>query len=224
MLDLTWESLIYSLVILLTAMPVHECAHGLIASKLGDDTARMQGRLTLNPLKHLDVFGSILLVSVGVGWAKPVEVDMRNFKNPRRDMALSSLAGPVSNVLMAYVFMVFYKFVWFSVPTLGFGVFGVHLLNIIGAIIFINIRLAVFNFLPVPPLDGSKIIGGVLPERLYWAMLRYQRQISVVFMLLLISSNVFTAFNVFAPLNWLSDKIMSLLDVLTMPIDLIFAR
>lgn len=205
------------LLVLFTAMPVHECAHGLVADRLGDDTPRSQGRLTLNPFAHLDLMGSILLLLVGFGWAKPVEVDMRNFKHPRRDMALSSLAGPASNVLIALVGMIAYKVVLFGVmPAMRTDVSMEAVARIFVSVILINVSLAVFNFLPVPPLDGSKIIGAVLPEKLYWGMMRYQRQISTVLMLLLV-------FNVLdGPIMFLSSKLFYFLDTVTLPIDMLF--
>lgn len=205
------------LLVLFTAMPVHECAHGLAADRLGDDTPRSQGRLTLNPFAHLDLMGSVLLLLVGFGWAKPVEVDMRNFKHPRRDMALSSLAGPASNVLIALVVMAAYKVILFGVmPSMRTDASMEAVARIFVSVILINVSLAVFNFLPVPPLDGSKIIGAVLPEKLYWGMLRYQRQISMVLMLLL----VFDVLD--GPIMFLSGKLFYFLDIITSPIDMLF--
>lgn len=205
------------LLVLFTAMPVHECAHGFVADRLGDDTPRSQGRLTLNPFAHLDLTGSLLLLFAGFGWAKPVEVDMRNFKHPRRDMALSSLAGPVSNVLIALLGMVVYKVLVFGViPATRFSSSMESLADILISVIFINVSLAVFNFLPVPPLDGSKIIGAALPAKLYWGMLRYQRQISMALMLLLI-------FNVLdKPIMYLSRRLVYFLDIVTIPVGMLF--
>lgn len=198
--------------VLFTTMPVHECAHGLVADKLGDDTPRNQGRLTLNPFAHLDLMGSILLFLTGFGWAKPVQVDMRNFKHPRRDMALTALAGPSANVVISLICLTVFKVIRVISPSMLSGTQINTIIMIFLTVILINIRLAVFNLLPVPPLDGSKIIGALLPEKLYWGMLRYQRQISMVVMLLLI-------IGVLAPpIDWLSQVVFGVLDWLTSPI------
>lgn len=198
--------------VLFTAMPVHECAHGLVADRLGDDTPRSQGRLTLNPFAHLEWSGTILLFFTGFGWAKPVEVNMRKFKHPRRDMALVSVAGPLSNLLLALLGIVIVKLLLRFLPTMrNLDVAG-YLVEIIFLMLIINVRLAVFNILPVPPLDGSKIIGAVLPEKIYWFMLRYQREISTVLILLLI-------FNLLdGPLIFLSDHVLYFLDNITSPL------
>lgn len=155
------------------AITVHEVAHGWVAKKYGDNTADMQGRLTLNPIKHVDLLGTIiipgLLLITGTsfifGWAKPVPVDPRNFKNPRADMAIVALAGPVSNILMAIA--------WALVArigvTIGIASEAIALPLIYTGIagIAINLVLALVNLLPIPPLDGSRILTGLLPN--YWA-------------------------------------------------------
>lgn len=202
--------------VLFTAMPVHECAHGLIADRLGDDTPRSQGRLTLNPFVHLDLAGSILLFLTGFGWAKPVQVDMRNFKHPRRDMALTSLAGPLSNILMALLVLIIYKLLLGFVPVLHISVYMSTLSNVLGMVISINLSLAVFNLLPVPPLDGSKIFGVLLPQKLYWGMLRYQQVISLIVMLLLFTGILSP------PINAATSAIFKGLDLITYPINLLF--
>lgn len=202
-------------VVLFTAMPVHECAHGLVADRLGDDTPRVQGRLTLNPFAHLDWTGTILLFFTGFGWAKPVSVDMRNFKHPRRDMALTALAGPASNITIAFLVLVIYRFLpFFTAMRMTPAISALS--EILGSVIVINVSLAVFNFLPVPPLDGSKIFGAVLPEKLYHGMLRYQRQISIALMLLLFSG-ILTI-----PLTWLSSRAVDFLLFITSPINLLY--
>jgi Zn-dependent protease len=202
-------------IVLFTAMPVHECAHGLVATRLGDDTPRLQGRLTLNPLAHLDVTGSILLFLTGFGWAKPVEVDLRHFKSPRRDMALTSLAGPLSNLLMAFIVLVALKLLLISpVDEIPEAVFT--LVDILDIIIWINISLAVFNLLPVPPLDGSKIFGAILPDKLYWAMLRHQRIISGVMIIALFTGLLDK------PIGWLTGHAASFLNTVTSPIELLW--
>jgi Zn-dependent protease len=198
--------------ILILAMPVHECAHGLAATRLGDSTPREQGRLTLNPLAHLDLMGSILLLVSGFGWAKPVMVDMRNFKSPRRDMAITALAGPLSNLLMALVLMLILKAgLSFLQPELASEV-AYWAIEILITLVSINIGLAVFNLLPMPPRDGSKILGALLPENAYWAMMRNERIISGILFAALLLGVLDT------PLSWLSDRAFILLDVITSPL------
>ena len=142
-------------VVVVTSLPVHELAHGLTANWLGDHTAKDQGRLTLNPFAHLDLFGTLALLLFGFGWAKPVPINPSRFKKPKRDMALTALTGPLSNILLALVLMAIFKVYMFygninSTAGLMFG-------QIIYTILWTNLTLAVFNLLPVPPLDGAKI-------------------------------------------------------------------
>lgn len=199
------------LMVLFTAMPVHECAHGFVADRLGDGTPRSQGRLTLNPFAHLDWTGSLLLFMTGFGWARPVIVDTRNFKHPRRDMALTSLAGPTSNILLALLGMAAFKGWLILLPAMRTNPSAQAFAEILYSMVVLNVRLAVLNLLPAPPLDGSKIIGAVLPESLYKLMLRYQQQISMALMLLLI----FHALD--KPIIFLSTRLLSFLDKITLP-------
>jgi Zn-dependent protease len=169
---------------MLTALPFHEFAHAWTANKLGDSTARFQGRLSLNPLRHLDPIGSLMMIVFGFGWAKPVPINPYNFRKPKRDMAISSLAGPVSNLLLGLVCMLIYKILtiasWY---VSGFGAeILANLTNIFRIMISLNIGLAVFNLLPIPPLDGSRILGIVLPERTYFELMKYERFIMLALM------------------------------------------
>lgn len=185
-------------------LPVHEFAHGWMANKMGDPTARLSGRLTLNPMKHLDLIGSILIFLTGFGWAKPVPVNQNNFRNPKKGMALTALAGPVANLIMAFIFMLLMNFC---------GIF-----NNMAAYIFllffryaalVNIRLAVFNLLPVPPLDGSRIFWAILPDKYYWKVMQYERIIMIVLFALLL-------FGVLSwPLSWLSNLVYRLFSLIT---------
>ena len=164
--------IISALLTIFLVLPLHEAAHGFVAYKLGDDTAKRFGRLTLNPIAHIDYIGAALILIIGFGWAKPVSVDARRFKNPKVGMALTALAGPLSNVFAAVAagllsntfLLLFYK----GIINAGPDIFGVSLLSYLFLffefIISINIGLAVFNFLPVPPLDGSKILMAFLPN------------------------------------------------------------
>ena len=146
---------------LLFALTVHELAHGWVAFRLGDPTAKLAGRLTMNPLKHLDPLGVLAFVIMKIGWAKPVPVDPRYFRNPQKDMLLVALAGPGANVLLALASALLAR-VLVSVPVLPLFVLQ-PLVGMLVASVWINIMLAVFNIIPIPPLDGSKVLMGVLP-------------------------------------------------------------
>ncbi len=171
--------------VLFTALPVHECAHAWVASLLGDDTGRNQGRITLNPMKHLDLIGSISMLIVGFGWAKPVSINPRNFKNPKVGMAISSLAGPVSNILMAYIALIIYKVIFFA----GYSSLSnlTVLLQVFGLVVTLNIGLAIFNLLPIPPLDGSRIFNLFLSPKTYFKIMQYEQYIFIGLILVMFS-------------------------------------
>ncbi len=170
-------------IMVFAVLPFHEFAHALAAHLLGDDTAKWNGRLTLNPLRHLDPFGTLMLVLVGVGYAKPVPVNPFNFRNRKRDMALTALAGPVSNLLMAVAAVAIFRVccLWIT----DIDVLSYLWLVLIGVVAQVNIGLAVFNLLPIPPLDGSRIFGLFLPEKWTYTLERYSQQITLVLMVLL---------------------------------------
>lgn len=141
---------IFSIITLIIAITVHEFAHSFTADQLGDPTPRASGRLTLNPLAHLDPIGSLMLILAGFGWGKPVPIDSLNFQNPKRDQLLVSLSGPTSNLILAVLTAILSRAIGLSPFLLTF--------------ISINIAIAIFNLLPIPPLDGSHILFGLLPE------------------------------------------------------------
>jgi len=165
----------------LICITLHELSHGLVAYRLGDDTAKRAGRLTLNPLKHLDPIGLLMMVTVHFGYAKPVPVNMNKFKNPKRDMAITALAGPVSNVVITLVFLLLYGLLY--LPLQGNAV-GEYLLDMLDLTAYISIGYAIFNILPIPPLDGSKVLFSVLDEESYRKLMRYERYGGLILMAL----------------------------------------
>ena len=155
----------------LICITLHELSHGAVAYLLGDNTARDRGRLTLNPIKHLDWMGFAMLVIAHVGWAKPVPVNMNNFKNPRRDMALTALAGPVSNLLITVVFLFLFGLVY---PLLDERIGG-YVLQLLQLTAYMSLGLGLFNLLPIPPLDGSKALFSFVSDEHYRLLMRYER-------------------------------------------------
>jgi len=176
------------------AITVHEVAHGWVAKKQGDPTASMLGRLTLNPIKHIDLLGTIVIPGLLLlsftgfifGWAKPVPVDARNFKNPRKSMALVAVAGPLANLLMALGWAliaragVMIELEIISLPLIYTGIAGIS----------INLVLALINLIPIPPLDGSRIVSGILPNKWAWQYNRFERFGFIILLALLWSGGL----------------------------------
>ena len=191
--------------VIFCATPLHEFAHALIAVKLGDDTPRLRGRLTINPMAHIDKRGALMILLFGFGYAKPVEVRMRKFKKPKRDMALVALAGPVSNILQSLILL----FVYNALTRVG-SANDNAIMVYMGMFFFyaavINVNLAVFNLLPIPPLDGSRLATALLPAKYYYKIMQYERYIMLGLFVLLFTGILST------PLSYLSGAVISLLD------------
>ena len=213
-----------SLPVLLMAFSVHETAHGYVAYKLGDPTARSLGRLSLNPIKHIDPFGFICMMLFHVGWAKPVPINTRYFKNPKRDMALTGAAGPLSNLSLALIHLLLLRIIMFFVTPAHLaesyavfeGIFGGEativkaslgytavaiLVYVLYLGVMMNVSLAIFNLIPIPPFDGSRIFYAILPQKFYFGVMKYERIIMIVMLLL------FALGFLSGPLSWLLIKI-----------------
>lgn len=186
-------------------LPIHELSHGYAAYKCGDDTAKLQGRLTLNPFAHLDLMGTIMIFLFGIGYAKPVQVNPARLRHPRRDMALVSLAGPASNLIMGFI-SVFIYYILGAFHNGSTVMFAVMYFFYFAA--SVNVTLAVFNLLPIPPLDGSKILSAVLPDRIYFKYMQYERYVMIALFILLFTGILDT------PISWLSSVMMRFISII----------
>lgn len=205
--QLQWESLVGLLITAAAALlciTLHETCHGLAAYALGDPTAKRMGRISLNPLRHLDPMGLLMMLVAKVGWAKAVPVDVRYFKNPRAGMAIVSIAGPLSNVLLSAVAAAGYTVSMFYAIYLEASWLE-YLAVFFYDVFFISAGLAVFNLLPIPPLDGSKVLFSLLPRELYWKLMRYERYGMFLLMGLLLTGMLDV------PLNFLREGLVGLL-------------
>ena len=209
-------TLLLTLPIMMLALSVHETAHGFVAWRCGDNTAYNLGRLTLNPIRHLDPVGFVCLLIFGFGWAKPVPINTRNFRNPKRGMALSALAGPVANLLLGLVCTLLYGVCWGAVSyfsyTQGVSDFLYTLLSLLTEALwygaYINFVYMVFNMIPIPPFDGSRVALAFLPAKTYFGLMRYERQIMFGILIALLFCSYF--FN-FSPFGWVADRLTDLI-------------
>lgn len=175
--------MVLSVIPALICITLHELSHGIVAYWMGDDTAKRMGRLTLNPMKHIDWWGLLMMVLFKFGWAKPVPVNMYRFKNPKRGMAITALAGPASNVLITVLCLVLYGLCYRPLYLEG-GTVGVVIMELIAMTGYLSVSLAVFNLLPISPLDGSKVLYSFLSDSAYDKLMRYERYGMIVLMLL----------------------------------------
>ncbi len=205
---------------LLLAIPFHEVSHALVSDKLGDHTARDLGRLNLNPIKHFDMMGFLCMMLIGVGWAKPVPINPSFYKNPRKGMALTAIAGPLSNFLLAYVAFAFYKTFTYSADLLLQNNSVTQILLTIATFLFyfsiLNLNLTMFNMLPIPPLDGSRVFGLLLPKSMYFKVMGYGRYLMFA-VLILVYLGVLQG-----PLSFLNNLGVQILYYGTIYIDLLF--
>ena len=188
---------------LMLGIILHEVAHGWAALKRGDPTAAMLGRLTLNPIKHIDIMGLLMMVVFRFGWAKPVPVNMYRFKNPKKGMAVTALAGPACNFLLAGVFLFLYGLLFY--PLYTGGAVAETILQLIYTTAYLSLSLAVFNLIPIPPLDGSKVLFSFIPDESYFKLMRYERY-GMILLLVLVSTKILGG-PLSTATSWLFDKL-----------------
>lgn len=214
MIDFLIELLI-SVPVVLIALTFHECAHGFVAYLCGDNTAKSLGRLSLNPIKHIDIIGAICMLLFRFGWAKPVPINARYFKKPKRDIALSALAGPVANILLGFIGCFLYSLSLHLLENISFASqnFAYWLcyswLLFLFNFAWLNISLALFNLIPLPPLDGSRILFAFLPDKAYFKVMRYEREIALGFFAILFIDNRFLNGTIVGWLSYLVNLIFN---------------
>lgn len=221
----------------LISLSIHESAHGYAAYKLGDDTAKNLGRITLNPMKHFNPLGFLSMLLFSIGWAEPVPINARNFKKPRRDMAICAAAGPLSNFCLAIIFTVLLRLVMIPIDSISEGLYQISggyygiddslrenvmftVLSLLAIVLYfgitLNLNLMIFNLIPLPPLDGSRIAYIFLPTETYFKIMRYEKYIMIAFIVLIASGLIDL------PLSYITGGLSDLLYTVTgMPDDLL---
>jgi len=203
-LDWSWLiSVLISIIPALLCITFHELAHGYTAYRLGDNTAKQMGRLTLNPIKHIDIFGLLMMVVFRFGWAKPVPVNMRNFKHPRGGMAITAIAGPLSNLVLAVIIMFIYGLVFTGLGGFNPQGFSRIVLEVIHRAAYLSVALAIFNLLPIPPLDGSKVVFSFLSDEFYYKLMRYEKY-GMIILLILLNTGFFRS-----TFGWLTESLFN---------------
>lgn len=179
--------------ITLVALTGHELAHAWVSTKLGDPTPRREGRLSLNPLAHLDLVGTLLMILTGFGWAKPVMINPMYYRDRKKGTALVSVAGPLANLAMAIIALLLYAIIYIIAYKIGLtGALIELVFTILTAFVFRNLCFMVFNLIPIPPLDGSKVLGLIIPDKAYYTMLQYERYSMILIMILSLSGALST--------------------------------
>ena len=189
--SLDWSvpvSMLLSVIPALICITLHELSHGYVAYRMGDDTAKRMGRLTLNPIKHIDIVGLIMMIVFKFGWAKPVPVNMYKFDNPKKGMAITALAGPVSNVIICCAFLFIYGLAYIPL-TVADTQFAGAVLDMLYVTAYLSIALAIFNLLPVPPLDGSKVLFSLMSDEKYDKLMHYERY-GMILLLVLLATDI----------------------------------
>ena len=206
-------NIIVRAIVLLTAIPVHEAAHAYVADRMGDPTGKYMGRLTLNPAAHFDLIGSLAMILTGIGWAKPVPINPRNFRDPKKGMAISAAAGPVSNLIVAGISLAVAKILMYVSFATGANTVISTLFTIFRTMCYINVSLAIFNLIPIPPFDGSRIFNYFMPDKFYFKVMEYEQYIMIGLLLLLFTGILDL------PLSVISGVVYGVLDKLTYFID-----
>ena len=213
--------MLYFIPIVLITLTIHEYAHAYIAYKMGDFTASAMGRLSLNPLKHIDPIGFLMMIIIGFGWAKPVPINPRNFRNPKKGMAFSALAGPASNIIMAIIGSIVYAILLRIFFYRGnYNTIAISALSFVSYFAQLNVWFAVFNLIPIPPLDGSRIVSYFLPPRLYYYYNYVERYGFIVLIIFIYAGRIIPFLNLMGGLQMISGWILHWINV---PINWIFS-
>lgn len=177
--------LLINIPITLIALTLHELAHGWVSGKLGDPTPEREGRMTLNPMAHLDLYGTLLMVLTGFGWAKPVMVNPMYYKDKKKGMALVGIAGPITNILLAFAGLLLFAVIIVLVQKTGIGLGALDIISYIVQVFAVrNLCFAVFNLIPIPPLDGSRVVSMFLPNHAYYKLMQLERYSMIIIIVL----------------------------------------